>query len=222
MAHTPTTARRPATGPRRTQQQRRESTRAALLDATVACLVEHGHAGTTVADVLAHAGVARGTLLHHFPTKNDLLAAAVSHVAAQRADRWDAEVAALPARTDRVDAMVDLAWRDLSSPVFAAALELWVAARTDAELRAALVPVEAHLVGRIRESLVAALGPAYADDRRAGTLVQFTIDLLTGLALSTVLTGDTDGGRELVLRRWKRALRVLFGELDAGSLTRGR
>ena len=206
--------------PRRTQQQRRASTRAKLLDAAVDCLVERGFVGTTVTDVQDRAGVARGTLLHHFPTKNELLIAAMTHVATRRAERWSTETALVPPGRDRIDALVDIAWRDLNSPAFFAGLELWVAARTDAALRAALVPVEAELFGLIRDSLLALLGER-ADDRRAATLVQFTVDTLTGLSMSTILTGN-DGGRELLLRRWKRAVHVLFGELNADQLSGGR
>lgn len=213
---------------RRSQQERRETTRSLLLDATVACLVERGYAGTTVGEVLDRAEVARGTLLHHFPTKTDLLVAAVGHVAQSRAELWQRESLQLASRPvhlgTAVDALVDLAWRDLSSPAFFAGLELWVAARTEPELQAALAPVEAGLFDSIRDTLLGVLGDELAADRRASTLVQFTVDLLTGLSLSTILTGagGVDGARQLILRRWKRALLVLFGELDPAALTSSR
>lgn len=205
-----------STRPRRTQEQRRTATRAKLLDATVECLVERGFAATTVAEIQERTGLARGTLLHHFPTKVDLLVAAMSHVATRRAERFVAEVERLPASQDRLDAVVDLAWRDLNSPTFFAALELWVAARTDPELREALVPVERELFRVIHESLRAVVG-AQASDRRTATLVEFTIDVLTGISMSTILTGNP-GGRDLLIGRWKRALSVLLGEIDAANL----
>ena len=60
-----------------------------------------------------------------------------------------------------------------------------------------------------------------ATDRRAPTLVQLTVDVLTGVSMSTVL-GGADGGRAALVRRWKRALHVLFGELDPASLVERR
>ena len=51
--------------------------RARLLDATVDCLVEHGFSHTSTTLVSERAGVSRGAQLHHFPTKNDLVVAAV-------------------------------------------------------------------------------------------------------------------------------------------------
>ena len=54
--------------------------RARLLEATVDCLVERGFAGTSTTLVSERAGVSRGAQLHHFPTKNALVVAAVEHL----------------------------------------------------------------------------------------------------------------------------------------------
>ena len=56
-----------------------------LLDATVECLVEHGWSGTSTTLVSQRAGVSRGAQLHHFPTKADLVLAAVEHLSDARA-----------------------------------------------------------------------------------------------------------------------------------------
>ncbi len=55
-----------------------------LLEATVDCLVEHGWSGTSTTLVSQRAGVSRGAQLHHFPTKNDLVLAAVEHLSELR------------------------------------------------------------------------------------------------------------------------------------------
>src|SRR4029078_9745926 len=69
----------------RTQQQRRDETRRALLDAAVESLIEGGFARTTTLEVQRRADVSRGALLHHFPSKAELLVAAVDHLAEMRA-----------------------------------------------------------------------------------------------------------------------------------------
>lgn len=48
------------------------------------------------------------------------------------------------------------------------------------------------------------------DDPRVPTLVQFTIDLLTGSTMSTLLTDD-DRSQRVLLDRWRRAIPVLLG-----------
>jgi AcrR family transcriptional regulator len=198
---------------RRSQEERRAGTRAKILDAAADCLLELGYADTTVGEVQTRAGLARGTLLHHFPTKTDLIVAAMEHLAARRIDRFHAEARLVPADENRLVALVDVAWRDLNSPTFFAALELWVAARTDPGLRDVLLPVEIDLFRRLHDGLLAIADPDRTDPR-IPTLVEFTIDLLTGLSMTTLLTSNL-GHRELLLRRWKRALAVLVGELPA-------
>ncbi|MBG0567265.1 TetR/AcrR family transcriptional regulator [Actinoplanes aureus] len=200
---------------RRTQAQRSEATRAKILDATVQCLVERGHAETTTTEVLARADVPRGTLLHHFPTKVDLLVAAVQHVARRRLDGLAAELAAAElatasAGTDRLDALIDILWRHFSSPLFWAALELWNAARTDAELRGALVPVEKEVFGVLHAQSRALLEESMPGDPRLATVVQLSFEVLTGLAMTGIVSGDL-ARRELLIRRWKRAAAVLLG-----------
>ena len=64
------------------------------------------------------------------------------------AEEIRAEAAALPAPArERLDRVIDMLAAAFTGPLFVAALEVWVAARTDPELRAALVPLEAR-VGR--------------------------------------------------------------------------
>lgn len=201
----------PGTPARRTQQERTAATRARVLEATLAVLIDRGHAATTIACVQERAGVARGTLLHHFPTRASLLVAMVEDVAARR----------LHVLTDHAaqnsaggwDDAVDLIWADLQSPTFLAVLELWVAARTDPDLREALVPVERTVFESVHRAVTSVVDD---DDSRVPTLVQFTIELLTGSTMTTLLVED-DGSQQMLLDRWRRALPVLLGRADADS-----
>lgn len=203
---------------RRTQAERRAGTRIRLLEAAVESLLESGYAATSVSEIQRRSGAGRGTVQHHFPTKAELMVAATAHVVEARLASTREAADRLPVDVDRLDALVDLVWHDLASPAFLAALELWVAARTDPELKAALLPHERRLMAATASLFVDVLGPGY-DDPRTPTLVEFTIDVLTGLTMTTLLTGTPDGGtRPVVVERWKRALRVLFGQARPDSL----
>ena len=68
---------------RRTQQQHTEETQAALLDATIACLHEVGYAATSTTLVSERAGVSRGAQTHHYPTKTQLVVAAITRAPAR-------------------------------------------------------------------------------------------------------------------------------------------
>ncbi len=186
------------------QEERSRSTRLRLLEATVSCLVEVGWSGTTTTLVAERAGVSRGAQLHHYPTKSALVLAAVEHLAQRRAAELRSEVDARPRPRDRVGATVDLLAAVFTGPLFVAALEVWVAARTDELLRAALVPVEARFGREVHRLAVELLG---ADESRPGVResVQATLDLLRGLGVANLLTDDT-ARRDRLLRVHKRQL----------------
>ncbi|GAB3861041.1 TetR/AcrR family transcriptional regulator [Nocardioides maradonensis] len=198
---------------RRTQAERRATTRARILDATAASLVEKGYAATTVSEVQERAGVARGTLQHHFPTRSELLVAATTHVVDLRLAAFRRAIDAMADDTDRIGTTVDLAWNDLSGPVFYAAVELWVAARTDPELRANLVAEEERVFREMRTLYAEALGSDLATDPRAATLVEFTVDFLSGLSMTAMLTGKRPEQQQNV-EQWKRALAVLAASFE--------
>ena len=133
------------TNTRRSQAARSASTRQALLDATIACLVEDGYANTTTSRVAERAGVSRGAHLHHFQTRQALLVAAMEHLAERRGEHLLAAAETLPEGRERIGAGLDLLWSGYASPLYQAALDLWTHARTDPDLRERLVAVERRL-----------------------------------------------------------------------------
>src|SRR3954447_12750425 len=104
----------------RTQQQRRDETRRALLDAAVESLIEVGFARTTTLEVQRRADVSRGALLHHFPSKTELLVAAIAHLAEMRARELKQLAAQLPEShaSARTGAVIDLIWQCFSGTMF--------------------------------------------------------------------------------------------------------
>ncbi|MEU1461260.1 TetR/AcrR family transcriptional regulator [Streptomyces sp. NPDC005706] len=179
------------------KQDRSRATRQRLLEAAVACLAEHGWAGSTVAVVAERAGVSRGAAQHHFPTREDLFTAAVEYVAEQRSTALRELFPDGPAdRRAVVSAVVGL----YTGPLFRAALHLWVAASDEEQLRARVTELEAR-VGR--ESHRIAVELLDADESRPGVreTVQGLLDMARGLGLANLLTDDT-ARRERVVAQW--------------------
>ena len=143
---------------RATQGERTRAMRARLLEATVDCLVERGFAGTSTTLVSERAGVSRGAQLHHFPTKNDLVVAAVAHLSEARGNELRRAAAELPRGEHRTRAVLQMLDDHFTSPVFNAALELWVAARTDPTLHEAVEPLERRVGREAHRLTVDALG----------------------------------------------------------------
>ena len=182
------------------QGERTRLMRARLLEATAECLVERGFAGTSTTLVSERAGVSRGAQLHHFPTKNALVVAAVEHLAERRQAELAAAAATLAAGTQRTRAVLQMLADHVTGPVFTAALELWVAARTDAALLEAVAPLEQRVGRETHRLTVELLG---ADESVAGQreLVQATLDLVRGLGLADTITDDARRRRR-ILDRW--------------------
>lgn len=189
---------------REPRQDRSRATRRRLLEAAVECLADQGWTGTTVSVVAERAGVSRGAAQHHFPTREDLVTAAVDHVTEARVSEIRAQVAQLPEGPGRTESVVDILVRLYTGRVFRAALQLWVAASSDEALRDQVVPVEAR-VGREAHALaVELLG---VDESLPGVreTVQATLDMARGLGLANVLTDDSKR-RQRIVHQWGRNL----------------
>jgi AcrR family transcriptional regulator len=171
---------------RRSQAQRSAATRDALLDATIACLVEDGYASTTTSRVAERAGVSRGAHLHHFQTRSALVAAAMERLADRRGDALLAAAERLPAGRERLEQGLDLLWTGYAGPLYQAALDLWTHARTDEELRERLVPVERGL-DRQTTQVTRRLFPELAERPDFDHMVEMAAATMRGLALLETL-----------------------------------
>ena len=200
------------------QEERTRAMRQRLLDATVELLVERGWSGTSTTLVSKLAGVSRGAQLHHFPTKNDLVLAAVEHLSEVRGRELAEAAADLPKGRRRTRAVLEMLAEHFTSPVFTAALELWVAARTDPHLLASLAPLEQHIGREIHRRTVELLG---VDESTPGVreLVQATLDLVRGLGLANTITDDT-ARRGRILDQWARILDARISDLDDKEASR--
>jgi AcrR family transcriptional regulator len=180
----------PLLRPRRTQAERSAATRAQLLDATISCLFRLGYARTTTTEVAGRAGVSRGAQLHHFPTRVELVTAAVERLFELRHREFLAAMAALPAGVDRAAAAIDLLWSMVSGPTFYAWLELAVAARTDPELRPRVAALTQHFT-RVIETTFPDLFPRTAGSSPLYDVApMFVFSLMDGLAVGQLYADD--------------------------------
>ena len=148
--------------PRRTQAERRAATRAKLLEAAVACLIERGYAGTTLAEVATRAGLTNGALWRHFRSKAALMADAALFCEARLGFRPERLPASLSSQ-ERLSQTVKHLWSRANEPDFQALIELVRAGRTDPELRAALQATDERAATLFYDSLAAGLGPELAE-----------------------------------------------------------
>ena len=161
--------------------------RARVLDAALDCLVEKGYAATTTVEVTKRAGVSRGAQLHHFPTKAVLLTAAVEHLLERRMHDFREALSSIGPTDDLLDAGLDLLWSMFQGPAFLAWVELWVAARTDPDLAAAVAAMDKRFTAESRALFV----DLYPNDAGSPALFDigrdFAFALMEGIALQRLV-----------------------------------
>lgn len=191
----------------RTQAERTASMRARVLDATVECLVEKGYVGTTTTAVVSRAGVSRGAVLHHFPTKQALVTSAVEYVLDKRNAAFVRRFApSLPPRRDEgfIDAMVQALWTEVNGPMFYAWLELIVASRTHPELRASVAAIAERWTETTDQGFRQIFGLPREAGRHPHALAPlFTFMTLYGLALEKIARPNAPDVEKRVLRALK-------------------
>jgi AcrR family transcriptional regulator len=210
----------PAPRPRRlTQEERSAETRARLLDATIQSLVEVGYARTTTTRVCEIAGLSRGAQIHHFHTRAELLTSALEHLAHRRLDEFRTRLEKLRenggAEDDPFAVGLDLLWESFSGDLFTAALELWVAARTDPDLHARLLPLERE-IGRQMSTPWLGLDTDRGDretSQLARDLLQLSHHAMRGMVLQRILNPDD---------RQRRRQFDVFKQLAATAIGRAR
>ena len=189
------------------QAERRRITRGKLLDATIDSLVDVGYARTTTVEVGERTGLSRGTQLHHFPSRADLLVAAIEHLADERRNDFQAEIEArFAVGDDPIDAMVDVLWVMFSDPIYWATIELMVAARTDPELLEKIEAFERSLGGRIYAAFKERTGWQGRDVKAS---LEMTLYFMRGLAMERIFRQNEAHFSRLV-HRWKGQLRALL------------
>jgi AcrR family transcriptional regulator len=163
------------------QQDRSLITRNRVLDAAIEVLLELGYANTTAVIVADRAGVSRGAMQYHYPTKNELMAAAVEHLAARIGDDLRKAAKRLPVDgQDRTSMVIDLLWAASSGPLPVLWMELNMAARTDAELHQSLEIVERRVTPAVRRQAFDLFG-ADPRDEQAVLWIDLSLAVLSGL-----------------------------------------
>lgn len=193
---------RPARGKTGWQAEKSAMTRKAILDAAVECFISLGYASTTTALIAEYAGVSRGAMMHHFPSRLSVLKAVVDYLHEIRLLEYrslmaDIDVPDRQLNRESIRASVEAAWGYVNTPSFIAYQELLAASRTDPELNSVLLPVEDHFEQEFMDN-VKSLFPHWQELGvldTANDLVQF---LMLGMALS-----------HMAVRKEERAAKIL-------------
>ncbi len=122
------------------QAQKSSLTRDRIVVSTLECIVEFGYVQTTVARIAKIAGVSQGSMQYHFPAKMDAIKAAIKYLHVKRLSDQKQDLANVPENVSPMAHGIEVYWKHLKEGHFVAYQDLVIAARTDSELAAVLIP----------------------------------------------------------------------------------
>ena len=198
-------------GDRTRQRAKSENTRTTILDAAIRCFYERGYNNTTTEKVAREAGVSRGAMLHHFPSRFDLIKAGVNHLHQQRLEQFEEQERQIQENAEHslIEEGIDNYWAQLHSPLFTVWNELRVAARTDADLNNILKPAAREFEAKFTK-ITASVFPDLALSEELERANFLSAYLLEGMALN----GVSRGRKADIMVDWlKTQLREMFADV---------
>lgn len=198
-----------APGVRGRHADRSAAMRHRLVDTAVLCLNRVGYASTTTEMVRREARVSRGAMLHHFPTKIDLLMAVAEHAANAQDALVRQRLAGTPEGMDRYLAITGATWEATCRPPGIAFIEIFMASRSDVHLGERLRSVVERFEARQREDVwTVAFQTGIRDRDAVERMVRLHTAALRGLIMERLFTGrhgPAEASVEL-LQWYKRSL----------------
>lgn len=202
-------------------QARSMMTRQKLIDATIEQLWEFGYHGVTISAISARAGVTHGAHLHHFGTREDLLAASVDALFQRTVAEFELRMNELPKRLpERIDATLEQLRLHAMGRIFEVVGELLLAGRTNAELGIRMHHYAISQRALQRKMYEMAFGTEALKDQKIYQLLDATFAVfLRGLA--TLKKTRSTEELDIVWMTWKTTvvpvLQERLGRLQATS-----
>lgn len=160
------------------QASKSQRKRLDILDATLECLARNPYPEVTIAAVAAHAGISKGGIQYHFPSRYQLLRGAIDRLFARRLEAYEKDLASVPAGVVTTDHVIDHHWKHLTEPEFQIYQELVVASRSDGRLRKLLIERYRTFRKEWSRLSLAAYGWDYHDEQVVvlGNIAQYLMD----------------------------------------------
>lgn len=166
------------------QARKSAATRDQIISAAIRCIVDLSYSKTTTIKISEKAGLSRGATLHHFPSKMDIIRAAVEYLHEKRIQAFRRSIREIPDGADMAHLAVEAYSAHLNHPIYIALFELSVAARTDNELKEILYPAQLAFDREWYETAWD-LFPDWHSDRKAFDLaLNLSQQVMEGMAIS--------------------------------------
>lgn len=176
---------------RRTNAERSADTRSKLIQAAIDILFAKGYAATTTIEVTKRAKASRGAMLHHFPTRVDLLIATAEHILGSQRDYRREKLSAYAEDWSRFAAATEVTWELQQQPATVALLEIMLGSRSDRELRKRVAPLTRQIAAlRAEHATSLAKALAVEDAQALDDLILIHDASLRGLTINLMFAQE--------------------------------
>jgi AcrR family transcriptional regulator len=175
------------------------------MQATLECILQKGIRATSTVDIAKQAGVSRGALVHHYPTKAILMEAAMEDLLDREVESFRETAKRVEEGTLEFETLLDILHEHFKGDLFMVTLEFLTAARTDKAVKEVLVPLATHFnesLEAIWEQLVSSVQHNAHENRVA---LNATLCMMRGMAAQSIWRDDPELYREMMLF-WKQML----------------
>lgn len=200
----------------RRQQMRSVVTQERLIAAALDEIFAVGYHAATTQGISRRAAVSRGALLHHFPSRADIVLAAMEALLEDGTRQIKAMTGRLQAGSASLQDFVDFLWSLFSGRFFYLSLEMITESRNDADLRVRMIPVVKRFHEALDEIWTQLCDGSQRTPQQARIILNLTVCLMRGMGVQTVLRPEPAYYRELV-DGWKSLLPQLIGG-EAGDI----
>ncbi|MBP5980374.1 MAG: TetR/AcrR family transcriptional regulator [Halomonas sp.] len=203
---------------RQNQEERSRNTQARVMQATIECVLAKGIRATSTVDVARQAGVSRGALVHHYPSKTLLMQSALEDLLNQEVESVRQLAVSVQEGNFDFDSLLRVLHEHFKGDLYMVTLEYLTTARTDPDIMKVLIPLAARFnssLETIWEQLVASSRHTSRQNRVA---LNATLCMMRGMGAQSIWRDDPELYRDMLLF-WKDAL-IELGFASSQAKTR--
>lgn len=204
----------PALPPRRKQEDRTREAKEKLLTATIDVFMRSGYSGLTTKEVARTAGLSNGALMHHYANKAELVVAATAAIYDEAIVRGQRVARSAEAGRKPIEGFIADCLSVYFDWPFIAALEAIVAARTDPELMARILPVMDHYRQSTNALWLDVFRDAGLTPKEARLVLNLTLNMIRGMAVNRMWQQDESHYRAY-LKDWVKLVHERYPALAA-------
>ncbi|WP_420225458.1 TetR/AcrR family transcriptional regulator [Pigmentiphaga litoralis] len=199
---------------RRKQEDRTREAKEKLLTATIDVFMRSGYSGLTTKEVARTAGLSNGALMHHYANKAELVVAATAAIYDEAIIRGQRVARSVEAGRKPIEGFIADCLSVYFDWPFIAALEAIVAARTDPELMARILPVMDHYRTSTNALWLDVFRDAGLTPKEARLVLNLTLNMIRGMAVNRMWQQDESHYRAY-LKDWVKLVHERYPALAA-------